>query len=353
MRKILVTGGLGYIGSHTCVELLKNNYKVTIFDSLINSKLETLNKIKQIVSTEKKNYDQNLDFYQGDIRDYQFLEKVFFDQISVNSNFDAVIHLCGLKSVEESIEDPISYWDVNVLGTINLIKVMRKFECYNLLFSSSATVYGNVLDKPIREDCEILPINTYGQTKATVEKILFGLQKELYCKFKIAVLRFFNPVGAHQSGLIGELPLGKPNNIFPLILDTAYGIKDKLNIYGKDWSTPDGTAIRDYIHVMDLAESFIEILNYLISNEPTYFNLNIGTGKGTSVLKLLKTFEKINKVEVPFSFSERRKGDVPYLVAENLLLKSKFNIFPKRDIEVMCKDAWRWKLLNPDGYQNS
>ena len=350
MRKILVTGGLGYIGSHTCIELLKNNYKVTILDSLINSKFETFQKIKQVISKENKNTLDNLDFTKGDIRDYQFLEKLFYDQISKDSNFDAVIHLCGLKSVEESVKKPISYWDVNVLGTINLLKVMRKFECYNLLFSSSATVYGNVLDKPIREDFAVIPINTYGETKATVEKILFELQKDSNYKFKIGVLRFFNPVGAHGSGLIGELPLGKPNNIFPLILDTAYGIKDKVNIFGNDWPTDDGTAIRDYVHVMDLAESFIGILNYLISNKPVYFNLNIGTGKGTSVLKLLKTFEKVNKVKVPYSFCERRKGDVPFLVAENSLLRSRFNIFPKRNIEIMCKDAWRWKLLNPEGY---
>ena len=350
MRKILVTGGLGYIGSHTCIELIKNNYKVTILDSLINSKFETFQKIKQVISKENKNTLDNLDFTKGDIRDYQFLEKLFYDQISKDSNFDAVIHLCGLKSVEESVKKPISYWDVNVLGTINLLKVMQKFECYNLLFSSSATVYGNVLDKPIREDFAVIPINTYGETKATVEKILFELQKDSNYKFKIGVLRFFNPVGAHGSGLIGELPLGKPNNIFPLILDTAYGIKDKINIFGDDWPTDDGTAIRDYIHVMDLAESFIGILNYLISNKPVYFNLNIGTGKGTSVLKLLKTFEKVNKVKVPYSFCERRKGDVPFLVAENSLLRSRFNIFPKRNIEIMCKDAWRWKLLNPEGY---
>ena len=350
MRKILVTGGLGYIGSHTCIELLKNNYKVTILDSLINSKFETFQKIKQVISKENKNTLDNLDFTKGDIRDYQFLEKLFYDQISKDSNFDAVIHLCGLKSVEESVKKPISYWDVNVLGTINLLKVMQKFECYNLLFSSSATVYGNVLDKPIREDFAVIPINTYGETKATVEKILFELQKDSNYKFKIGVLRFFNPVGAHGSGLIGELPLGKPNNIFPLILDTAYGIKDKVNIFGNDWPTDDGTAIRDYVHVMDLAESFIGILNYLISNKPVYFNLNIGTGKGTSVLKLLKTFEKVNKVKVPYIFCERRKGDVPFLVAENSLLRSRFNIFPKRNIEIMCKDAWRWKLLNPEGY---
>ena len=291
-----------------------------------------------------------MDFFQGDIRDYEFLEKLFSDQISIDSNFDAVIHLCGLKSVEESAIKPISYWDVNVLGTINLIKVMLKFECYNLLFSSSATVYGNVLEKPIREDFAVIPINTYGETKATIEKILFDLQKDSNNKFKIGALRFFNPVGAHCSGLIGELPSGKPNNIFPLILDTAYGIKDKINIFGDDWPTDDGTAIRDYIHVMDLAESFIGILNYLISNKPVYFNLNIGRGKGTSVLKLLKTFEKVNKVKVPYCFCERRKGDVPFLVAENSLLRSRFNIFPKRDIEIMCKDAWRWKLLNPEGY---
>ena len=350
MRKILLTGGLGYIGSHTCIELLKNNYKVTILDSLFNSKFETFQKIKQVISKENKNHINNLEFFQGDIRDYEFLEKLFTDQISIDSNFDAVIHLCGLKSVEESVKKPISYWDVNVLGTINLLKVMQKFECYNLLFSSSATVYGNVLDKPIREDFAVIPINTYGETKATVEKILFELQKDSNYKFKIGVLRFFNPVGAHGSGLIGELPLGKPNNIFPLILDTAYGIKDKVNIFGNDWPTDDGTAIRDYVHVMDLAESFIGILNYLISNKPVYFNLNIGTGKGTSVLKLLKTFEKVNKVKVPYSFCERRKGDVPFLVAENSLLRSRFNIFPKRNIEIMCKDAWRWKLLNPEGY---
>ena len=350
MSRILVTGGTGYVGSHTCLALLKSNYKITILDSLTNSKIKTIEKIKEIAKDEDKKIFSDINFELGDIRDYEFLEKVFSNQISKGCNFAGVIHFCGLKSVAESMNQKLDYWDVNVNGTINLIKIMKKYHCYNLVFSSSATVYGNNHTIPIKENSEIKPVNTYGQTKAVIEKFLKDVQEEFDSKFKIAALRFFNPVGAHHSGLIGELPLGTPNNIFPLILDTASGIKEKFNIYGKDWPTHDGTAIRDYIHVMDVGESHIRILEYLISNRPNYLCFNVGTGIGTSVLELIKVFEKVNKVEVPFVFSKRRCGDVPYLVADNFFLKSKFNIFPKRNIEDMCRDAWRWRLLNPNGY---
>ena len=264
---------------------------------------------------------------------------------------EGVIHLAGLKSVEESTQKPLKYWDYNLKGTINLLKMMEEYSCTNLVFSSSATVYGNKKDNIlINENSLINPTNTYGYTKATIERILEDLSKIKNQKWRIASLRYFNPVGAHYSGLIGENPLDIPNNIFPIIIKVAAGLIDELKIFGNDWDTPDGTGIRDYIHVMDLAEGHLISLEKILNNKFKFIKLNLGTAKGTSVLELIKTFEKVNKVKVPYKYCLKRDGDVAYSVADNSLAKSILNWRPKRNLEEMCRDSWNWYKHNPEGF---
>ena len=343
MKNILITGGTGFIGSHTCIELIKKGYKLTILDSLVNSKKETINLIKKILEKDISNVSENIELKVGDIRDFNFVEKVFRSNKKNHQQFDGVIHFCGLKSVNDSIKNPIEYWDVNVLGTINLVKVMIKYECFSLVFSSSATVYGNPKKNPIKEDSNIYPISTYGLTKSVTESFLFDIQKQYSCKLRIAILRYFNPVGAHDSGLIGEWPLGTPNNIFPLLNYAGIGINKTFQIYGNDWPTKDGTCIRDYVHVMDIATGHVSALNYLFSNEAQVLTLNLGTGKGTSVLELVKTFQIVNKVRFKIDFIERREGDIVEAVADNLLAKEKLNWQPKKSIQDMCRDGYKWQ----------
>ena len=345
MKRILVTGGLGFIGSHTCVELLKKDYIITIVDSLINSKIDTFRKIKNLV-----NESQNIFIELGDIRDSEFLENLFHSRFSKGFGFEGVIHFCGLKSVEESMKIPLLYWDVNVLGTINLIKVMNKYNCYNLVFSSSATVYGNTDIIPINETASVKPINTYGNTKAIIEKLLFEVQSEFNSKFNIIILRYFNPVGAHISGLIGESPLGKPNNIFPLLNRVAYSRNEKFTIFGKDWPTKDGTCVRDYIHVMDLAEGHLLALEFLENNEKQIKIFNLGSESGTTVLELVKTFQKVNNIDFPIVYGAKREGDVSALIADISFAKKVLNWFPKRKLELMCMDSWKFFLKNNSNF---
>ncbi len=352
MKRILVTGGLGFVGSHTCVELLKKDYIITIIDSLINSKIDTIRKIKSLVNQDENSKVGNLFFELGDIRDFEFLENLFHSRFSKGFGFDAVVHFCGLKSVEESVKSPLLYWDVNVLGTINLLKVMKKYSCYNLVFSSSATVYGNTDLYPIKENARIKPINTYGETKAIIEKLLFEVQSEFNSKFNIAILRYFNPVGAHISGLIGESPVGKPNNIFPILNRVAYSKNDNFEIFGKDWPTRDGTCIRDYIHVMDLAEGHLLALEFLKNNEKQIEIFNLGSEKGTTVLELIKTFQKVNNIDFSIIYSEKRKGDVGTLIADISFAKKILNWIPKRNLEMMCKDSWNFFLRDNSNFQN-
>jgi len=341
-KKILVTGGCGYIGSHTCIELLKQGFHITVLDSLINSNKFSINRIRKVLKNDSSNLEANIDLSVGDIRDYSFLDKLF----SSKGPFVGVIHFCGLKSVSQSMKKPIEYWDVNVLGTINLVKIMRKYLCHTLVFSSSATVYGLPNKIPIKEDFEIKPVNNYGITKSIVEKILFDLNQEIENQFRIAILRYFNPIGAHETGLIGEDLIGEPNNIFPLLNEVALGKRPLFEVYGNDWPTKDGTCIRDYIHVMDLAKGHVLALDYLLENNPRLITINLGTGKGVSVLELIRTFEKVNNVKLPFKYVKRRIGDVPVLVADNQLAINMLKWKPIKKLDDMCLDGWRWQLKN-------
>jgi len=350
MRRVLVTGGAGFIGSHTCIALLKNNYNVVVVDSFINSKPKSLKRVAKICNINHNSQNNKLDIFKGDIRDKIFLESVFKKYELGEQKIDAVIHFAGLKSVSESVSNPLNYWDANVLGTLNLVNIMNKYNCKEIVFSSSATIYGSPKGKYLNETSFINPVNTYGSTKFVIEKLLNNLFASDKKNWRIANLRYFNPVGAHKSGLIGEDPNGLPNNIFPHITQVASGRLDLFKIFGSDWPTPDGTGIRDYIHVMDLAESHLSALQFLESNNSQIISLNIGTGIGTSVLELLRNFESVNKLKIKYIFTDRRDGDVPRLVADSSLAKKLLNWKPKRNIEDICKDGWKWQLLNPKGY---
>ena len=349
---ILVTGGTGFIGSHTCVSLIENGYRIIILDSLVNSSRNVINKILEIINTgsQVNKIFNNIDFFEGDLRDRNLLENIFKKYKNSNDDIQGVIHFAGLKSVNESISDPINYWDTNVCSTINLLEIMIEYSCFNIVFSSSATIYDSSKGLLLDELSKINPINTYGKTKAVIEQILNDLFNSSPEKWKIINLRYFNPIGAHSSGLIGEEPKGIPNNIFPLITKVASGDHKEIKIFGNDWDTTDGTGIRDYIHVMDIADGHVKALKYLENSSSKILNINLGTGIGTSVLELIKTFEKVNKIEIPYSFASRRAGDYSKVVADNKSAKKYLNWEPKRDLEQMCRDGWRWRLLNPEGY---
>ncbi len=349
MKNILVTGGAGFIGSHTCLLLLEKGYRVFIIDSFENSSIGVIKRISEIYKLSNKNSKVNLKIFQGSLCDKDFIEDIFSNIYNSNEEIDGVIHFAGFKAVEESIIKPLIYWRNNVLGTLNLLEVMSKFRCRNLVFSSSATIYKEINNIRLQESAELEPNNPYGSTKLTVEKLLKDLFESARKEWKFVSLRYFNPIGAHPSGLLGEYPKGLPRNIFPLITNTAIGIQKEFKIYGSDWPTKDGTTIRDYIHIMDLAECHIKILEDLIHSKAVYLSVNVGTGKGTSVLELIRTFELVNNRKIKFVFSERRPGDMPFVVADNSLLRSKFNIVPKRTIEDMCRDGWKWIKQNPNG----
>ena len=353
MKKInvvIVTGGAGFIGTHTCLCLLESGYKVIIIDSFVNSSIKSINKIKKILNKFKlkKNYD--LSIYKGTLVDKNFLEKVFSEVLKNFGNIDAVIHFAGLKSVKDSIISPHLYWQENVISTINLVDIMNDFYCNTLVFSSSATIYKFDNSNLISEDSELEAINPYGNTKFVIEKFLLDIFKSKPDKWSIINLRYFNPIGAHPSGLIGEDPKKEPNNIFPLLINTAAKEKKFFKIFGNDWPTKDGTCIRDYIHVMDVAEGHTRALNFLENSSPNICNVNLGTGKGASVLDLINAFEKTNDVSVNYIFTGRREGDVAKVVANNFYAKKLLNWIPSRTLEQMCKDGWNWKLKNPDGY---
>ena len=351
MSKILVTGGAGFIGSHTCLTLLQKKYKIVVIDSFINSSRISLERVKKI--SKKNDYYDNKDIeiIKGDLRNFNLIDNIFFKSILENYPITAVIHFAGLKSVNESIINPLDYWDNNVSGTINLLKAMEKNNCRNIVFSSSATIYAYSNNKNhITENSFIKPVNPYGHTKAVIEKILENLSESSKGKWRIANLRYFNPIGAHSSGLIGEDPLGIPNNIFPFILQVAAGKIKELRVFGNDWPTIDGTGVRDYLHVLDLADGHILALEYLLENKPTIINFNLGTGIGSSVLDLINCFEKVNNIRVPYVFSERRHGDVPYVVSNNSKALEILKWKPKRTLQEMCVDGWKWQKNNPNGY---
>ena len=346
MQTILATGGCGFIGSHTCVELLLDGYRVIILDSLINSSEETIDKIKEIVSLNDPRIAENLKFVKSDIRNTEYLSHLFLSEKNKGNNIDGVIHFAGLKSVYESTINPLEYWDVNCGGTVSLLKVINENSCKVIIFSSSATVYSPLSESPINEQQQINPINPYGETKASIEKLLDNFYVSKKMKNSIASLRYFNPIGAHQSGFIGENPKGIANNIFPLINNVAIGKIKELKIFGNDWDSEDGTGVRDYIHVMDVADGHVQALNYLMKNKSLNLKINLGTGQGTSVLKLLEVFQRVNKIKLRYSFSERRKGDVGILIADNSLAKELLKWSPKRTIDDMCRDGWKWQKEN-------
>jgi UDP-glucose 4-epimerase len=327
---ILVTGGTGFIGSHTCVELLEAGYKVTILDNLCNSEATVVSRIGQISGTEPA-------FIEGDIRDKNLLNDVFSD-----GAIAAVLHFAGLKAVGESVKLPQKYYENNVEGTSILLTAMQQAEVSTLVFSSSATVYGDPKSVPISEDFPRKATNPYGDTKLKIEDML-AAKYQAQREWRIARLRYFNPVGAHQSALIGESPSGVPDNLMPFISQAAAGIRDELNVFGDDYNTPDGTGVRDYIHVVDLAKGHVAALNYLNTN-PDLLTVNLGTGQGVSVLEMIKTFETVNNCTVPYSVTGRRPGDIARCWADTSLANRLLSWKATRNLEDMCRDTWRWQL---------
>lgn len=337
--KILVTGGAGYIGSHTIVELLSSRHEVVVVDNLLNSSQEALKRVEDITNSK-------IPFYQIDLRDKNNLEKVFTD-----NKIDAVIHFAGLKAVGESVAKPIEYYDNNIGSTLALIETMQKHGVKKLVFSSSATVYGTPSELPLSESSVVgIGItNPYGQTKFMIEQILKDLSNSDK-SFEITILRYFNPVGAHHSGLIGEDPNGIPNNLLPYISQVAVGKLQKVNIYGNDYDTPDGTGVRDYIHVVDLAKGHVAAISHI---EPGVNIYNLGTGKGTSVLELISAFSKACDKKIPYQITDRRPGDIASCYATPKKACEELGWKAERTIDEACTDSWRWQSQNPNGYNNT
>ena len=330
--KILVTGGTGYIGSHTCVELLQKGYEVVVFDNLYNSKRDVVDKIEKI--TGKK-----ITFYKADMLDKESMRPVFAEH-----TFDAVIHFAGLKAVGESVEKPLLYYKNNIAGTLNLCEMMNEYGCKKIIFSSSATVYGSPETVPITEDFPLSTTNPYGSTKLMLEGILSDLcvpDKE----WSVVLLRYFNPIGAHESGLLGESPNGIPNNLMPYITQVAVGKLPELGVFGDDYDTPDGTGVRDYIHVVDLAKGHVNAVEKATSaNGVNIYNL--GTGNGYSVLDIVKAFEAANGVTIPYSIKPRRAGDIATCYANPKKAKDELGWEAKYDLQRMCEDSWRFAKMN-------
>lgn len=335
--KILVTGGAGYIGSHTCVELLQAGYEVLVVDNLSNSKDESLRRVQEISG-------KNLAFHKIDLLDLIALNALF----EVNQ-IEAVVHFAGLKAVGESVSIPLTYYKNNVSGTLGLLEVMQKHGVRKLVFSSSATVYGEPESVPIREDYPLSATNPYGRSKLMIEDII----RDLYISdrsWNIALLRYFNPVGAHSSGKIGEDPQGIPNNLVPYISQVAVGALPELQVFGDDYPTTDGTGIRDYIHVVDLAIGHLKALE-LLSRQPGLVTYNLGTGKGYSVFEVIRAFEKASGKSIPFKVVDRRAGDVPACYADPSLAEKELGWKAMKGIDEMCTDVWRWQSNNPRGYE--
>ena len=339
MAKILVTGGAGYIGSHTCIELLNSAHEVVVLDNLSNSAEESLHRVQELTG-------KALVFVEGDIRDRHTL-----DQIFTQHQIDAVIHFAGLKAVGESQHIPLTYFDHNIAGSLSLVKAMERANVFNLVFSSSATVYDEANCSPLNEDMPTgMPSNNYGYTKLIVEQLLQKLSSA-DTRWSIALLRYFNPVGAHKSGRIGEDPQGIPNNLMPYVTQVAVGRLDKLSIFGQDYDTVDGTGVRDYIHVVDLAVAHLCALNNRLKAKGCRA-WNIGTGNGSSVLQVKNTFEQVNGVTIPFEIVPRREGDVATSFADNTRAVAELGWTPQYTLEDMLADSWNWQKHNPKGYQN-
>ncbi|PHA03091.1 UDP-glucose 4-epimerase GalE [Bacillus pseudomycoides] len=335
--KILITGGAGYIGTHTCVELLNAGYEIIVVDNFSNSKPEALNRVREITGKDFK-------VYQADLLDKDALDTFFSE-----NQIDAVIHLAGLKAVGESVSLPLWYYENNVTGTLRLCEVMKKYDVKKLVFSSSATVYGIPESVPIFEECSLGATNPYGRTKQMIEEML----RDLYVSdhdWSVALLRYFNPIGAHKSGRIGEDPSGIPNNLIPYITQVAVGKLSELSVFGNDYSTQDGTGVRDYIHVVDLAIGHLRALGKVLgSNGVEAYNL--GTGHGYSVLEMVTAFEKASGKRIPYRIVDRRPGDVAICYADATKAKRELGWVAEKEIEEMCEDSWRWQSNNPTGYE--
>lgn len=335
---ILVTGGAGYIGSHVTLGLLEAGKPVVVLDNLSNSSSASLARVQELTG-------QQINFVVGDIRDATCLRAVFQDY-----PISAVIHLAGLKAVGESVVQPLRYYENNVAGTVCLLQVMTEFDCRNLVFSSSATVYGDPACVPICEHFPLSTTNPYGSSKLMIENIMRDLAVS-NSDWSIALLRYFNPVGAHESGLIGEDPSGVPNNLMPYVSQVAIGFRDSLCVFGSDYPTTDGTGVRDYIHVVDLAKGHLKALEALAAN-PGILTINLGTGRGYSVLEVVAAFERASGRKIPCTFADRRPGDVAQCYADPSYAKQILGWQAEHDLDRMCRDAWRWQIQNPSGYKN-
>lgn len=333
---ILVTGGAGYIGTHTCIELIKAGYEVVVYDNFSNSSPEAVHRTEKIVG-------KKITLIEGDILDKEKMREVF-----KNYNIDSVIHFAGLKAVGESVGIPIKYYHNNITGTLLMLEVMQEFGVKKIVFSSSATVYGMNNIVPFKEDMPTSATNPYGWTKQMIEQIL----RDVYVadsEWSIVLLRYFNPLGAHESGTIGENPNGIPNNLMPYITQVAVGKREILTVFGDDYDTPDGTGVRDYIHVMDLADGHVEAVKYNETHTGVEA-VNLGTGKGFSVLEVINTFETVNNVKVAYKIAERRPGDIASCYADVEKAKRLFGWETKKTLEDMCRDSWNWQSNNPEGY---
>ena len=335
---ILITGGAGYIGSHTALELLNEGYDVVVFDNLSNSSQESLRRVEELTGKQ-------VCFYEGDVQDEDALRAMFKEQ-----KIDAVIHCAALKAVGESVQKPLEYYQNNISGTLTLLKVMREVGVKNIVFSSSATVYGSPEEMPITEACpKGQCTNPYGWTKSMMEQIMSDVQKA-DPSWNVILLRYFNPVGAHKSGRIGEDPKGIPNNLMPYISQVAVGKLEKLGVFGNDYDTPDGTGVRDYIHVVDLAIGHVKAINYIFTN-PGLDVINLGTGQGYSVLDMVKAFSRACGKEIPYEIKPRREGDIAMCYADPSKAAKVLGWKAERGLDEMCEDTWRWQSQNPGGYE--
>ena len=335
--KILVTGGAGYIGSHTCVELLNRDYEIVVLDNLSNSCEKSLDAVKKITG-------KDFPFYKVDMLDIDAMEQAFIDH-----KFDSVIHFAGLKAVGESTQIPITYYHNNITGTLNLLMLMEKYDVNNIVFSSSATVYGTPKTVPIREDFPRSTTNPYGSTKLMIEDILTDVTKA-NPKLSVSLLRYFNPIGAHESGIMGEDPKGIPNNLLPYITQVAVGKLKELSVFGSDYDTVDGTGVRDYIHVVDLACGHVKTVEKC-TDKPGVHIYNLGTGNGYSVLQIVEAFKKASGADVPYKIVDRRPGDIAECFADPAKAKAELGWESQYGIERMCQDSWRWQKNNPNGYE--
>ena len=352
MTQILITGGAGFIGSHTCLVLLQEGHNLIVLDNLSNSSPVALERVATLagLSSSADDREGRLQLIRGDIRDRACLDQIFSQAKTIGQPLQAVIHFAGLKAVGESVREPLRYWDVNLTGSRCLLAAMNDHDCRTLVFSSSATLYGYPNSVPIPESAAVQPINPYGHSKAAVERMLQDLAASSPNQWSIACLRYFNPVGAHPSGAIGEDPMGIPNNLFPFVCQVAIGRRESMQVFGGDWPTSDGTGVRDYIHVMDLADGHRAALDCLLAEPAQLLTLNLGSGQGASVLEVIRAFERASGREVPYEIVARREGDAAATVADPALALERLGWRTQRSLDDICRDGWAWQSANPSGY---